>query len=110
MRKFNGGRSYHGSEAVQEGRLTGATDTDHFYFLCPVCPGREMMRVLDWELRSEAPMAAYPDVKPHPAKTFTLAFKLHCQKCKLTDFVKVSNMGWQGGQLKTFPARAATGS
>lgn len=30
MSKFNKGRTYHGSGAVTDGKLTGSTDTDHF--------------------------------------------------------------------------------
>ena len=33
-------------------------------------------------------------------KDFIIAFKLYCPKCKLLDFVKVSNIGWQSGKLK----------
>ena len=29
---------------------------------------------------------------------FTLVFKLYCEKCGLSDFVKISNTGWQGGK------------
>jgi hypothetical protein len=25
---------------------------------------------------------------------------LHCEKCDLTDFVKIGNVGWQGGEFK----------
>jgi hypothetical protein len=96
--QFNGGKSYHGSSAVQEGRLRGATDTDHFYFFCPSCPGQEIMRVLDYEVRQEQPENKYTDIKPKAAKGFTLAFKIHCQRCGKTDFTKIGNFGWQGGQ------------
>lgn len=36
-------------------------------------------------------------------KDFAIAFELYCPKCKLHDFVKVSNTGWQGGELKDSP-------
>lgn len=96
---FNGGGAYHGSEAVTGGRLTGMTDTDYFYFFCPCCADRQVMRVLDYDVRREGPVVAYPDEQPRQARDFTLAFKLHCPNCKLTDFVKISNTGWQGGRL-----------
>ncbi len=39
----------HGTEAVQSGRLRGATDaTDYFYFFCPTCPGDHLLRILDY--------------------------------------------------------------
>jgi predicted RNA-binding Zn-ribbon protein involved in translation (DUF1610 family) len=99
-KKFNSGKAYHGSSAVSDGKLKGATDTDYFYFLCPTCTGSEVMRVLDYEVRHEQPENPYNDQSPSKAqKGFTLAFKLHCDKCGLSDFVKVSNLGWQGGQL-----------
>ena len=95
---FNGGKAYHGI-ATTDGRLTGATDTDYFYFFCPACGGRHVMRVLDYEVRQQGPVAQYPDERPAQAKDFILAFKLYCPKCKLTDFVKIGNVGWQGGEL-----------
>ncbi len=32
MRKFNKGRTYHESGVVTDGKLTGSTDTDCFYY------------------------------------------------------------------------------
>jgi hypothetical protein len=99
MSKFNGGKAYHGSEAVTGGRLRGATDTDYFYFFCPVCPGEEILRVLDFEVRHEQADTPYnATLTPKSSKGFVVALKLHCQRCGLTDFTKISNLGWQGGQ------------
>jgi predicted RNA-binding Zn-ribbon protein involved in translation (DUF1610 family) len=99
--KFNKGRAYHGSSAVSDGRLTGATDTDYFYFFCPECEGRQILRLLDYEVRQEQPDNPYNNqLKSQAGKGFTLAFKLHCEKCGLTDFVKISNLGWQGGDFE----------
>lgn len=110
MSKFNGGKPYHGSSDVQEGKLRGATDTDHFYFFCPRCTDNQLLRILDYTIHAESPTNRYDEIvgKPKPAKSFTLAFKLHCQKCGLTDFAKVGNMGWQGGTHEQ--ALAATGA
>ncbi len=102
MTKFNGGKPYHGSATVDGGKLRGATDTDYFYFFCPKCEGEEMLRILDYEVRHEE--AGNPDnaeLRPKAARGFVLAFKLHCQKCGMNDFVKISNLGWQGGQHST---------
>jgi hypothetical protein len=50
--KFNMGMSYHGSDNVSEGKLKGETClTDYFYFLCPKCEGKQIMRVLEYEVR-----------------------------------------------------------
>ena len=99
--KFNRGKAYHGSSAVTNGKLQGGTDTDYFYFFCPVCEGKQIMRPLDYEVRQEQPDNPYNDqLKSKAVKGFTLAFKLHCEKCNLTDFVKVSNLGWQGGDFE----------
>lgn len=99
MKKFNGGKPYHGSENVSDGKLKGATDTDYFYFFCPKCPESEILRVLDYEVRHEQAANPYNDqLKSKAAKGFTIALKLHCEKCGMTDFVKVSNLGWQGGK------------
>jgi hypothetical protein len=99
MRKFNGGKSYHGSRAVQDGGLCGSTDTDHFYFFCPRCPDNYMLRVLDYGIHAEEATNPYNEVvgRPKAARGFILVFKLHCQKCGFSDFTKIGNMGWQGG-------------
>jgi hypothetical protein len=93
------GKPYHGSAAVSEGKLTGSTDTDYFYFFCPRCGDRHIMRVLDYELRYEGAAESYPDERPRQAKDFIIALQLHCRDCKLTDFVKIGSIGWQGGRL-----------
>jgi hypothetical protein len=59
------------------------------------------MRPLDYEVRQEQLDNPYNDqLKSKAVKGFTLAFKLHCEKCNLTDFVKVSNLGRQGGDFE----------
>ncbi|NBQ68058.1 MAG: hypothetical protein EBU46_04165 [Nitrosomonadaceae bacterium] len=104
--KFNRGKAYHGSSAVTEGKLKGATDTDYFYFFCPVCEGKQIMRLLDYEVREEQPDNPYNDLlKSKAIKGFTLAFKLHCEKCDSTDFVKVSNLGWQCGDFESLNSK-----
>lgn len=96
-KRFNGGKAYHGSSLVKGGKLRGATDSDYFYFFCPSCPGEHLLRVLDYAVHIEKEEFPYPETKPVPAKCFVLAFKVHCQKCGLTDFVKIGNLGWQEG-------------
>jgi len=100
MAKFNSGRPYHGSRAVERGKLRGATaETDYFYFFCPKCPGDEAMRILDYDVHAEQPENPYNEHCHSKAKHgFVLVFKLHCEQCRHTDFVKISNMAWQGGQ------------
>jgi len=98
--KFNKGRSYHGSGAVSGGKLTGATDTDYFYFFCPKCSSRHIMRILEYGVHEEGHGGErYPEERPKQQSDFTLVFKIYCPNCKLTDFVKIGNMGWQGGEL-----------
>ena len=107
MRKFNDGKPYHGSSTVEAGRLRGATgETDYFYFFCPKCPGDEIMRILEYGIHAEEPENPYNEKCRSKAKYgFTLAFKLHCEKCRHTDYAKLSNTGWQGGQHQQILAR-----
>ena len=112
MTKFNGGKPYHGSSEVEGGRLRGATDTDYFYFFCPKCPNDEILRVLDYDVRQEMPDNPYNEKlgKPKAERGFVLAFKLHCQRCGFTDFTKIGNLGWQGGEHRKTVSGADGGS
>lgn len=98
MTIFNNGKAYHGSEAVVSGKLKGATgETDCFYFFCPKYPGSEILRILEYGVHSEEAANPYNQGCRSKAKYgFALAFKLHCEKCGHTDFVKILNTGWQG--------------
>src|SRR4030042_1814302 len=100
MSKFNNGKPYHGSDEVMKGKLQGATDaTDYFYFFCPKCPNNEIMRILEYGEHTKEDINEYNAHCKSKAKYgFTLVFKLHCEKCEHSDFVKVSNIGWQGGK------------
>ena len=100
MTKFNKGKPFHGSAAVEGGKLTGTTDTDYFYFLCPKCGDRHVLQILDFTVMEDEPVRTYKEDRPKAKRDFRLAFELWCAKCKLHDFVKVSNTGWQGGKLK----------
>lgn len=99
MSKFNNGKPNHGSDEVKNGKLHGATDTtDHFYFFCPKCPDKEIMRILEYgEHAKEDNNKHNAGCKSKAKCGFTLVFKLYCEKCGHSDFVKISNMGWQGG-------------
>lgn len=89
----------HGSHAIQDGKLRGATDrTDNFYFFCPKCEGNQIMRLLDYRPYEKQLKNPYDEqLKSKAAKGFTLQFQLYCEKCKHTDTVKISNLGYQGG-------------
>lgn len=90
----------HGTSAISGGNLTGTTDTDYFYFFCPKCRDRQILRILDYAVRLESPGGEhYPDEKPRQARDFVFTLKLYCPKCKLKDLVKIGNVGWQGGRL-----------
>lgn len=74
---FNDGEAYHGSSKVAAGRLTDTTDTDYFYFFCPDCNDRQVMRVLDYDVRLEAPGGEhYPDETPKQVRDFI--FRCNC--------------------------------
>jgi predicted RNA-binding Zn-ribbon protein involved in translation (DUF1610 family) len=100
MPKFNNGKPYHGSDKIMKGKLQGATDAaDYFYFFCPNCPDNEIMRLLEYGEHSRESVNPYNDKCNRKAKYgFTLVFRLFCEKCGFSDFVKVSNTGWQGGK------------
>lgn len=89
----------HGSEEVTEGRLVGATDTDYFYFLCPRCEDPYMLRILEYYVIEEGPVAYSAEQRKDAKRDFLLAFDLKCHQCGFTDVVKLSNTGWQGGNL-----------
>lgn len=92
----------HGSEAIRCGKLRGATDTDYFYFFCPVCDGNQIMRLLDYRIYEESQKSPYDGIEginSKSAKGFTLQFKIHCEKCNLSDTVKLTNInGWPKGE------------
>ena len=104
MKKFNNGKPFHGSEDISNGKLTGTTDTDYFYFFCPKCGNTQVLQILDFGIVKEEPAEYAKDYRSKPKKDFIIAFELYCPKCKLHDFVKVSNIGWQGGKLKDSPS------
>jgi predicted RNA-binding Zn-ribbon protein involved in translation (DUF1610 family) len=98
MSQFNNGKIYHGSADVMSGKLQGSTDTDYFYFFCPKCPDRHIMRILDCEIKEQEIENPYNEKFTKKAKkAFTIAFQIYCEKCNLADFVKISNIGLQGG-------------
>jgi hypothetical protein len=107
MSQFNNGKPYHGSREVFGGRLEGATgETDYFYFFCPKCPHREIMRILEYGEHERHPVNEYnAQCKSKARYGFTLVFKLWCEKCGHSDFVKVSNTCWQGGKQSALLAR-----
>ncbi len=94
-----GGAPYHG-QYVTGGRLTGRTDTDHFYFFCPKCPGERILQIPDFAVVRDDSPDLYVEMRPGAKRDFTVVFKLYCPRCKLKDFVKVSNTDWQGGTLR----------
>jgi predicted RNA-binding Zn-ribbon protein involved in translation (DUF1610 family) len=98
--QFNNGKVYHGSRKITDGKLMGATDcSDYFYFFCPNCPESEIMRILEFGEHAKEPTNEYnADCKSTAKYGFTLVFKVYCEKCGFSDFVKISNIGWQGGK------------
>jgi hypothetical protein len=89
----------HGSDAVTEGQLRGATDrSDYFYFFCPHCPTERLLRILDYQFTRQEDGNPYnATCKREAARSFIIAFDITCEECGFHDCVKVSNLGWQGG-------------
>jgi len=101
-KRFNGGKPYHGHE-VQKGKLRGSTDTDYFYFFCPKCGDDHVLQILDFDVVKDGPVEYAKEQRPKAKRDFIIALQLFCPNCKLVDFVKVANVGWQGGQLRNSP-------
>jgi predicted RNA-binding Zn-ribbon protein involved in translation (DUF1610 family) len=100
MAKFNNGKPYHGSEEAMDGGLKGSTDTDYFYFYCPKCPNNQILRILDYKVSSGKEGNRYnAEFNKQAACEFIMTFKLYCENCNHTDFVKISNTGYQKGSL-----------
>jgi len=88
---FNGGKAYHGSAAIEGGKLRGMTgNTDYFFFICPRCKGDYTLRVLEYTAREAAPPVKRNEKKT-PAQYFNLVFHLYCPACEFEDFVKLDN-------------------
>tara|TARA_B100001964_G_C14118949_1_gene547411 strand:- start:237 stop:605 length:369 start_codon:yes stop_codon:yes gene_type:complete len=103
MRKFNKGKGFHGSREISGGKLKGATDTDYLYVFCPRCRDTEILQVLDFTIVINGPVKYAPKARPKAKRDFVIAFELWCDKCKLHDFFKISNIGWQSGRFKNSP-------
>jgi len=100
MSEFNDGRPYAGSEEVRRGRLRGMTDgSEHFFFLCPRCADNTMLQILDFAVKRDDPATYDLEHRPKAKRDFKIAMKIHCLKCKLVDFVEISNDAWQGGKI-----------
>ena len=101
MAKFNKGKPYCGSYKVNKGKLKGTTDGSHyFYFICPECDDNQIMRVLEYEVSEHKEENEYNEFfKKKATEGFTLAFHIHCEKCGLDDFTKISNIGLQQGNI-----------
>ncbi len=102
MKTFNNRRSYAGpgSREVRGGKLRGMTDgSDHFFFLCPRCADNTILQILDFWVVRDAPATYELEHRPKAKRDFKIAMSIHCLKCKLTDFVEISNDAWQGGKI-----------
>ena len=65
----------------------------------PNNPENEIMRILEYGEHKRVSENRYNAQCKSKAKCgFALVFKLFCEKCGHTDFVKVSNIGWQSGK------------
>jgi hypothetical protein len=96
-------KTWHGSAAVEKGRLLGSTDTDYFYFHCPHCRDTQVLQLADFKVLHDGPVEYAPEDRPGAKRDFTIAFELRCHKCGFHDFTKVSNTGWQSGKLSDSP-------
>ncbi len=93
---------------VENGKLTGTTDTDYFYFLCPKCDngGSHIMRILNFGQLKEREFR-YKELKLKSNTFMQFCFELYCPNCKLHTVVKLSNEGRQGGKITDEPLAMA---
>ncbi|BBL56990.1 hypothetical protein MKFW12EY_06030 [Methylomonas koyamae] len=60
------------------------------------------MRILDYRIceeRDKSPYDGIEGISSTSSKGFTLQFKIHCEKCNLSDTVKLTNInGWPKGE------------
>ena len=93
----------HGSHEVRRGKLKGQTSTDYFEFLCPCCDDGQVMYIVD-ALQNTGTKGHHESfkkrnemLKEHSVKMrrclVHLSLKIYCPECKLTDIVKISNLG-----------------
>ncbi len=100
MSKFNGGQPYAASSEVKRGKLRGMTDgSEHFFFLCPRCADNTLLQISDFAVVRDGPPTYDLEDRPKAKRDFKLAIKVHCLKCRLVDFVEISNDAWQGGKI-----------
>jgi hypothetical protein len=101
---FNSGQPYAGSAEIVRGKLRGMTDgSEHFFFLCPRCADNTILQILDFVVVRDKPPSYNLKLRPKAKRDFKIAMKIHCLKCKLIDFVEISNDAWQGGNIVNDP-------
>jgi phage FluMu protein Com len=104
MNEFSKGRPFAGSPEVRRGKLRGMTDgSEHFFFLCPRCADNTILQILDFEVMRDTPVTYDLQHRAKAKRDFKIAMKIHCLKCKLMDFVEISNDAWQGGKITNDP-------
>lgn len=98
---YNSMIAKYGTDAVKHGKLTGTTDTDYFYFLCPNCDGggSQVMRIIDIGTSDDYKFET-DNGEPKIKKPFHFSFELFCDKCKTHTVVKLTNVnGLLGGSI-----------
>ena len=64
-----------------------------------------MLRILDFNVVKDERGNKYNEkCKSKSPRSFIIAFDIVCEQCKHRDLVKVSNIGWQGGEYRKTPA------
>ena len=88
----------------ERSQVTGAADTDYYYFFCPNCGDDEILRLLDCRVLLDGPVEYTRELRPKAKKEFINSYERYCPKCQFHDVIKLSNVGLQGGRLKDSPA------
>ena len=67
--------------------------------LCPRCADNSIMQILDFDVKRDQSVTYDLANRPKAKRDFKIVMQIYCSKCKLLDFVEISNDAWQRGKI-----------